>query len=133
MFSFQLHVFIIIVCEKIGRDKKGKSPWVKAWKKPSHKSQGKKSCQNRQGLMVYAIFTACPQATINKFCLLGVTVRVELDGTNKLSIALKFFWTKLCRAQQHDSFLQIIFLLRVSWDSVSVLLLAVSISSFSDC
>ena len=73
MFLFQLHVFIIIVCEKIGRDKKGKSPWVKARKKPSHKSQGKKSCQNRQGLMVYAIFTACPRATINKFCLLGVS------------------------------------------------------------
>lgn len=82
MFVFQLHVFIIVVCEKIGRDKKGKSPWVKAQKKPSHKSQrlkdfdeewGKKSCQHRQGLMECAIFAACPQATINKFCLLRVS------------------------------------------------------------
>lgn len=37
--SFQLHVFITVVREIMGRDKKGKYFWVEARKKPSRKSQ----------------------------------------------------------------------------------------------
>ena len=127
MFVFQLHVFIIVVCEKISRDKKGKSPWVKAQKKPSHKSQrlkdfdeewGKNLANTDKGSWnaLSSLLALKQPSTISAY--LGA-VRVELDGTNKLSIALNFFWTKLCHAQEHDSFLQIIF----CWESPGTLFL----------
>lgn len=95
MFVFQLHVFIIVVCEKISRDKKGKSPWVKAQKKPSHKSQRLKDFDEEWGKNLANSWNALSSLLALKqpstsSAYLGA-VRVELDGTNKLSIALNFF------------------------------------------
>ena len=99
MFVFQLHVFIIVVCEKISRDKKGKIPWVKAQKKPSHKSQRLKDFDEEWGKNLANTDKGSWNALSSLLALkqpstspayLGA-VRVELDSTNKLSIALNFF------------------------------------------
>ena len=47
--SFQLNVFITVVREIMGRDKKGKYFWVEARKKPSRKSQTLKNSMKNGG------------------------------------------------------------------------------------
>ena len=105
IFPFQLHAFIIVVREIMGRDKKGEHFWVEARKKPSRKSQTLKNFDEewRKNLAVTDMDSWYEQSSLltleqpsTKVLLLGFSESWTFHSLEFLLLASIPNWTKLC-------------------------------------